>query len=150
MVTLAFRTAFQEVTNLRREYESITSSNVSDQLLRDHSQAIEARDCENFLKLAIEAFHWLEEARADIREDILAGRLIYDRQGEASITELYEKLVAVCTGVENWVQTQLARGHALENLQQFRACRAEAEDILETRQLHHLAENARQAIAEEA
>jgi hypothetical protein len=139
MATLAFRAARREVRGFRREfkkYERRRNSDAGDQLLREHAAAMESRDCDEFLRLGIEAFRWLEKARANIRADVLAGRAVYDADLESAITRLYEQWVATCARAEIWAKAQAERGYALDNAAEFRECCDAAQDILETRQFH--------------
>ncbi len=99
MATVAFRAASREVRGFRREfkkYKRLSLSAAGGQLLHEHAEAMELRDCDELLRVGIEAFRWLEQARADIRADVLAGRSVYDPQLEAAITRLYERWIAPC------------------------------------------------------
>ena len=55
--SLVFRTAERHVNNYTRE---------SSGLMAEHREAMDCRDCEAFLQLAIEAFHWLIRADLDL------------------------------------------------------------------------------------
>ncbi len=139
MATVAFRAARREVRGFRREFKKFNRlllSAAGSQSLHVHVEAIESRDCDEFLRLGIEAFRWLEKARADIRADVLAGRAVYDPELEATITRLYERWLAPCARAEEWVHAQLTRGYALDNVKEFNDCCESARDILETRRFH--------------
>ena len=103
MGTVAFRAARREVRGFRREfkkYKQMLPTKAGNHVLREHAEAMESRDCDEFLHLGIEAFRWLEKARDDIDADILAGRAVYDPELEATITRLYERWLAPCMRAE--------------------------------------------------
>ena len=139
MATVAFRAARREVRGFRREfkkYNRLLLSTAEHKLLHEHVEAMESRDCDEFLRLGIEAFRWLEKARADIRADVLAGHAVYDPELEATITRLYERWLAPCTRAEDWARAQTTRGYALDNAKEFHDCCEATRDILESRQFH--------------
>ena len=97
MGIIAFRAAKREVYLFRREFRRFRKSQRSvargrtEQRLKDNKEAMERRDCEDFLCLGIEAFQWLQEAHHGIQDDVYNGRSVYDAHAEHAITKLYER-----------------------------------------------------------
>ena len=92
MGTVAFNAARSESPPLSRPVHDgwlPPSYQTGDRFLRDHAEAMECRDCEDYLRLGVQAFNWLRTACRHIEDDILAGQAEYDEQLEQSITELY-------------------------------------------------------------
>ena len=119
---LALRIARERVGRYRDE---------SDDLMRRHAEAIDCRDCEDFLQLGIEAFNWLGRADQTIRQEVFAGRLEHDPEVDSALAALYSEWLKPCGYAEHWVAVQRERGFRVDNLEEFRKCCREAQAIAE-------------------
>jgi hypothetical protein len=120
--TLAFRNASRHV----RRY-----TNESADLMRRHAEAIDCRDCEDFLQLGIDAFDWLNRADESIRRAILSGRAEYDPKVERTLLVMYTRWLKPCEHAEKWIAVQEKRGFRVENVERFRECCAEVRAMVE-------------------
>ena len=99
MGTVAFRTARSEVRRFRGMFNwwmTSISRETADPLLQAHAQAMECRDCEDYLRLGLQAFRWLRTAHQHLQEDVLLGKAAYDDELEQSLTGLYESWLEPC------------------------------------------------------
>lgn len=103
--------------------------------LRHHHEAMECRDCEDFLQIGIDAFSWIERAHENLRRRIYEGTATFDPEVEDALTTLYESWLLSCTDAEKWISIQQSRGYYPDNLTEFRHCQEEVRDILEQRTL---------------
>jgi len=119
----------------------------SDQVMRAHEEAMDCRDCEDFLKMGIEAFRWIERAHNNIYQSIYDGDTVFDHELDESLTKLYESWLTPCAHAEKWIAVQVSRGYYPDNLTEFRTCQENARDILEQRSLAEKGRSARMGIA---
>ncbi len=124
--TLAFRNASRHV----RRY-----TNESEDLMRRHAEAIDCRDCEDFLQLGIDAFDWLNRADESIRRAILNGRAEYDPKAERTLLEMYARWLRPCEHAERWIAVQAKRGFHVDNSGRFRECCVDVRAIVEDNNL---------------
>jgi hypothetical protein len=122
MDNLAFRTARLHVHNY---------SDQSDDLMRRHAEAIECRDCEDFLQLGIDAFKWLGRADRVIRSAVYRGVAEHDPSLDVALATLYAEWLRPCTFAERWIAQQESRGYRVDNLAEFRVCCEEVRAIVE-------------------
>lgn len=108
---LALRTARTYVRNYASE---------GDELMSRHIEAMDCRDCEAFLQLAIDAFHWLNRADCQIRLDVFEGRAPHDPSVDEALTTLYRLWLRPCDTAERWISLQLQRGYTPDNLDEYR------------------------------
>ena len=151
MGIIAFRAAKREVYLYRREFRRFRKSQRSmararsEQLLKDHQEAMECRDCEDFLRLGIEAFQWLQKAHQSIQDDVYHGRSIFDAHVEHAITKLYQRWLKPYSTAERWMKGLQGQGFELDNAVDFARCCQEASAILEERRMAEAARHARLA-----
>ena len=130
---VAFRTAEQQVGFYSDQSEA----------MRSHHEAMECRDCEDFLQLGIGAFKWIQRAEDSIRTAVCDGIVAFDVEIDKAITRLYHSWLGPCPDAEKWIKAQIDRGYRPDNLDEFRKCCEEVRDILEQRTLREKARNAR-------
>ena len=111
-------------------------------MLRDHAEAMECRDCEDCLRLGLQAFEWIRTAHAHFQADVLSGDAAFDDNFEQVITGLYATWLAVSEVVEPWVAKLENRGYTVEAAGKLRECCQEARDAIEERSLAHAARRA--------
>lgn len=149
MGIIAFRAAKREVYLYRREFRRFRKSqrslarNRTEQLLKDHQEAMECRDCEDFLRLGIEAFQWLQKAHQNIQDDVYHGRSVYDEHVERAVTKLYQRWLKPYDTAQRWMKSLRDQGFELDNAVDFARCCHEASSILEERLMAEAARRAR-------
>ena len=120
--SLAFRTARNLIQSYRGEMED---------LIERHEEASACRDCEDFLQLGIEAYHWLIRADQAIRGAIYEGKIEYDADLEKTLAALYADWLKPCDYAERWIAATIGRGFAVEHLEEFGKCCEEVRAIVE-------------------
>jgi hypothetical protein len=115
----------------------------AERLLKDHEEAMECRDCEDFLRLGIEAFQWLQKAHHSIQDDVYHGRSVYDAHVEHAITKLYQRWLKPCNTAQRWMKGLQDQGFELDNAIDFANCCDVASAILEERRMAEAARRAR-------
>lgn len=124
MNEIAMRAAEREVTAYGIQFAEI---------MEQHNLAMECRDCEDFLRMGIEAFTWIERAWQNYQQRIFDGQTNHNPEVEKRFTELYQNWLKPCDDAERWIDIQRQRGFYPDNLDKFRACCEEVRDILEQR-----------------
>ena len=104
---------------------------------------MECRDCEDFLRLGIEAFQWLQKAHQNIQDDVYQGRSVFDEHVEHAITKLYQRWLKPYNTAQRWMTSLQGQGFELDNAVDFARCSDEASAILEERRLAEAARRAR-------
>ncbi len=120
---LTLRTAQKHVKNFGDE----TSG-----LLAEHRQALDCLECEAFLQLGIDAFHWVMRADQAFRESIADGKLEFQEQIEDALRLLCRAWLNPCALAEPWIAQQQGQGYELDNLAEFRHCRTEMQAIVDS------------------
>ena len=87
-----------------------TSGEGVDRILQAHTEAMDCRDCEDYLRLGLQAFNWLRTARKHIAEDIHSGQGVFNEELEQSITELYANWLEPCAEAEEWAANRSIAG----------------------------------------
>lgn len=99
-----------------------------------HAEATECRDCEDFLRMGIEAFDWLARADEAIRSAVYSGAMAFDPECDSTLAALYSEWLKPCEYAERWIAIQQNRGFHVDNLEEFRRCCQEARAIVEENQ----------------
>jgi len=120
--SLALRTAEKHVRNYNRE---------SGDLMAEHREAMDCRECEAFLQLGIDAFNWIIRADLEFRGAVSAGTVQFDPKEEEKIGLLCRGWVAPCEYAEQWIARQQESGYKIDNLEEFRECCQEMRAIVE-------------------
>lgn len=107
-----------------------TYSAVSDDLIAHHQEAMSCLDCEDFLRLGIDAFDWLMRADLSIRRAVYRGEAEYDQQLDSVVVKLLQVWLVPCDFALKWANEQRSRGFRVENLEQFEKCHREAAAML--------------------
>ena len=115
----------------------------TERLLKDHKEAMECRDCEDFLRLGIEAFRWLQKAHQSIQDDVYHGRSVYDDAFEHAITKLYQLWLKPYNTAQRWMKSLQGHGFELDKADHFARCCHEASAILEERLMAEAVRRAR-------
>jgi hypothetical protein len=118
---LAVRTAKKYVKNYNDE---------SDALMQARREAMDCRDCEDFLQLGIDAFHWIIAADCKVRLALKDGN--FDEfESQQSVLEILARLwLQPCKYAEHWIQLQQQAGNEPDNLVLFGKCCAEMTSIV--------------------
>lgn len=97
-----------------------------------HSDAMECRDCEDFLARGVQLLQWIENLDAKFREADARGCFDYSRQFYNAVTELYRAWLVPCDHANAWISKVGGIGYTPDNLADFQsACecvRATIED----------------------
>lgn len=115
----------------------------SDDLMGRHSQAMECRDCEDFLKHGIDTFKWLHSAEKFLREADYQGISEFDREVQESLKRLYIEWLRPCEFAEKWIASLEKRGLRPDNLKLFRDTCDQVRDIVQRRDWQNRATHAR-------
>ncbi len=119
---LAYRNAQKHV-----EFYSEESS-----LMKAHAEAMDCRDCEAFIQMGIDAFHWLIRADRVYRTAVYRGEIQYMPEFEKMLTELCQKWLEPCEAADGWIEKQRTKGFTIDNLAEFRECTEEMLAIVES------------------
>ena len=90
-----------------------------DELMTLHQEAMQCRDCEDFLQAGIEAYNWLWRAETTAHEAVRKGIPVSPDVVKA-ITALYRRWLRPCERAEAKIQEQLLNQHCPSNLADFR------------------------------
>lgn len=98
--------------------------------LNEHHDAMDSLDCEAFLQLGIDAYHWLVRADEVNRKGIANGGVDYDPQVEAALETQFRRWIAPCDAAQDWIAKVTGRGYDLQNLAEFRNCELEVRSLI--------------------
>lgn len=105
----------------------------SDRLMQRHAEAMECRDCEEFLKKGMDAFKWLRCAEETMREADYEGLYEMTAEVRSALDRLSAAWLTPCEFAETWISSLAERGYAPDNLKEFRETCEEAEDLVQRR-----------------
>jgi hypothetical protein len=120
---LAYRMAQQHVNSFDHEGE---------ELIKDHHEAMDCFDCEAFLQLGIDAFHWLILADETLRRAIFSGKREFDPKIQQTIEGLFVAWLRPWKRANEWVDVQVQRGFEVANLDEFLKCSEEVLAVAES------------------
>jgi hypothetical protein len=121
-----------------------------DRALVEHHDAMECRDCEEFLQKGIDAYKWLSRAEEAFLQADADGVIELTDEIEQSVKKLYEGWQQPCTFAEKWIATLTQRDYCIDNLPEFRHCCSLVRDWLDRDAWHRSAKRARdERLAEE-
>lgn len=115
----------------------------SESLMTRVRAAEECRQCEDFLKMGIDAYHWIASAEETIRAGASEGLVEITPEIDSAFAAVYRMWVIPCEFAEKWVAIQEARNFSVDNLEQFRECCEAAADWLERREWVELSDESR-------
>jgi len=107
-------------------------SKESADLMDRHAEAMDCWNCEAFLQMGIDAFHWLMRADRTARMAIYRGEKEHDPAFENSLNQLCAGWLTVSHFAEQWIEKQLTLGYEIDNLEEFRDCVDEMKAIVES------------------
>ncbi len=122
---LALRTARKHVQNFERESTAAV-------VMQEHHDAMECRNCEDFLQLGIDAFHWVMNADCRMRVAVSEGDVAADDSFELLLLALCSQWLVPCAFAEQWIARLEADGFKLDNAEEFRNCRREMSAIVKS------------------
>ena len=117
--TLSYRVACRHVDLFADESE----------LMKQHFEAMECRDCEDFLQLGIDAFRWLVRADEIIRSNVYQQKADYDPELDQALETLFVRWLEPSEFANEWIASLLSREFTPDNLDQFRKCEEEVAAI---------------------
>lgn len=105
----------------------------ADSWKQQHTEAMDCRDCEEFIQSGLEAFKWLCRSEQLVRQASYRGLCQFDDDTRSAFDMLYRAWLKPCDFAEEWIQKQVARGYTLDNLEEFRDACESVEYIIEHR-----------------
>lgn len=124
----------------RRVHDYATESH---ELMQNHAEAMECRDCEDFLAKGIDAFKWLRNAEDTMREADYQGVFEFSEPIQQALDALYEMWLVPCRFADTWIESIAARGYVPDNLKKFREACEEADYTVQHRDWKKKATKAR-------
>ena len=115
----------------------------ADDLMRDHAQAMECRDCEEHLQQGIDAYKWLRRAEETLREADYEGILTFSKDLEMAIDTLYKAWLGPAEHAERWIKALRQKGYTPDNLNDFREICEDVKEIVGGREWGSKATKAR-------
>lgn len=107
-------------------------------VIRQSREAMECRDCEDYLQLGIDAFNWLkrandqwEEAKSDF--DSENRRDISIEMADQAIRQLYFVWLRSSEEAKKRINVQVGRGYVVDNRDEFESCVEQVREIVEQR-----------------
>ena len=92
---------------------------------------MDCRDCEAFLQMGIDAFHWILRADTALRTADVDGKIAYTAELEQSLESLAKAWLKPCDLAERLIKLQQERNFEPGNLGEFRECCKEMRAIVE-------------------
>lgn len=108
--SLAYRQAKKRTCDFRDE---------SSQVIREHVEAMACRDCEDFLRLGISAYHWLNRAEDILRESIYAGERQDDPGLSDALDTLYSTWLSPAEVAKDWIEKLSDMDYMPDNRDEF-------------------------------
>jgi hypothetical protein len=99
--------------------------------MKSHHEAMECLDCDDLLKVGIDAFQWLVRADEVIRSAVYSG-MEYDAESDQILQRLFREWLAPCEWVNQWIAVHQQRGYDLAHLEAFRKCEQEVRSIVKS------------------
>jgi hypothetical protein len=117
------RTAKSRVSEYEHEF---------DDLAVRCAEANECRDLEDFLRLGIEAFDWIERADLWLRGVVASESISRDEEDAvvAAIDAMCRAWLRPCKFARDWIARVQAMDFQIENLDRFRECCLQMESIV--------------------
>lgn len=132
--SLAYRQAEKRTHDFRDE---------SSQVMGDHANAMDCRDCEDFLRLGISAFYWLQRAETVLRESIYNGDRVEDHEVSEMLSILYDAWLAPAEVAKEWIAQLADMDYLPGNRDDFFAIYDNIVEIVEQRSWSSIAAQSR-------
>ena len=104
----------------------------SDDLIGRHKEALDCYNCEAFLQIGIDAYHWLIRADELFRMCVAKGIEEFDENVDKALRLLFRDWLDRCKFANDWVDIQHQRGFEVDNLEQFQRCEEEIRAIVDS------------------
>jgi hypothetical protein len=101
-------------------------------VLREHHEALNCRDCEEFLQKGISAYAWLERAEDTVLQAENDCLREYDQSVHDAIDALHRQWMGPRQRAERWIAELASKHFEPENLAEFRECQQKAEQWIAT------------------
>lgn len=118
----------------RRHVNTFTDES---EILQDHQGEVDARDCDDFLQLGIDAFAWLVRADETIRAAVYQG-LPHEERSDEAIRELFLGWLRPCAAANEWIDSLAVGRSGPGNAAEFRRCEREVRAIVKSWQADEL------------
>ena len=145
--TIALRTARHRINSFARVARRPVKQR---RVKRTEDAALDNMECEAFLQLGIDAFHWLVRADETIRKAIYTSDLPADPEMDRIIQDLFVQWLAPAEFAGRWIGMQQSNGLTPENLQEFVKCEAEVRAIVKSFDLDNTLPAPMRALRDEA
>ncbi|MBW3538844.1 MAG: hypothetical protein KY476_01100 [Planctomycetes bacterium] len=113
------------------------------ELMRQHAEAVECRDCEEFLQAGIDTFRFLRTAEELLREADWRGLHPMTPETREALHFLYAAWVEPCEDTKCWIRILSERGFKPDNADEFNRVSDEAHELLERSDWQRRATHAR-------
>ncbi len=106
------------------EYDGYEEEFRHKDLMQHCAEAEDCRNLEDFLKLGIEAFDWVERADLWLRGSLARGTISKEEGDRVSdvIDSMCKGWLKPCTFAKAWVSRVMNNGYHVDNLEQFMEC----------------------------
>lgn len=100
-------------------------------VLKDHAEAMNCRDCEEFLQKGINAFKFLRYAEEVMRQADYRGIESFTEELRETVGKLYGAWSGPCEMAEKWITALDKEGYVPDNLKAFREACDQVQEIVE-------------------
>lgn len=105
-----------------------------DEVMKHHVEAMECRDCEEWLQKGIETFQWLQWAEKILRQADYEGLYSFTPEMRQTIVSMYANWLAPRDSVLHWVEELRAKGYLPDYVSEFETACDIADEIVQKRQ----------------
>jgi hypothetical protein len=102
----------------------------ANQLGKHQQQAAELQECESYLQLGIDAFHWLMRADEHYRRAVFSQQIVYDPAFDQAFDALCAEWLKPVLAAEGWLASLAKRALSPPNAIEFRGCVEEMRAML--------------------
>lgn len=103
---------------------------VANELSERKKRVAEQQECESYLQLGIDAFHWLMRADEHYRKAVFTKQLAFDPTFDAAFDHLCVEWLEPTSSAENWLASLAARSLSPPNAAEFLECVTEMRALL--------------------
>lgn len=103
---------------------------VANELSARQQRDAEQQECESYLQLGIDAFHWLMRADEHYRKAVFSKQLAYDPAFDAAFDHLCVEWLKPTDAAEAWLSSLAARSLSPPNAGEFQECVTEMRALL--------------------
>jgi len=117
---------------VRRTEEFSNTITARDKVVKDHHEAMDCRNCEEYLCAGIESYHWIMRADESIHSALYDGEIEADSEAFTKLQELLLMWLDACRATKVWAEENVTKGYDVDNLDEFRVCLKEVEAIVKS------------------